>query len=122
MQKMVRISMVTRFSRIVLAFALVMAFAMHSPMACQAAQPSCHHGSRSAAPAMPCCKTATCISIDARRDAATPAPSIPDSIAPASLAYLTPRPPLVEVAFVPARAMPPRSRAPLVIELQTLLI
>jgi hypothetical protein len=107
-----------------LAFALVTTFAIHSPMTCQAAQQSCPHSTRSHAPSMPmpCCKTVVCISVDARRDAITPAASVPPAIAPISLAYLAPRPPLVAIAFDPARTTAPPPRAPLVIELQTLLI
>jgi hypothetical protein len=105
-----------------MAFALVMAFAIHSPMTCQAAQQSCHHSSRSDSPPMPCCKTVMCISIDARRDPVTPAPSIPNSIAPVAIAYLAPRPPLTAIVFDSAKTTAPPARAPLVIQLHTLLI
>jgi hypothetical protein len=104
---MITIITMMRFGRVFMALALTIAFAMHSPIACSAARESCHHSSRSDAP-LPCCNTVMCVSVDARHDAATPAPSLANGLAPALIAYLAPRPPL--------------AGTPLVIELRTLLI
>ena len=118
---MVTINTVSRLGKIFLMFALAMAFAMHSPMPCQAAPRSCHHNSRSAAPAMPCCQTVVCAPADARHNVVTSAPSLAGTQAPAPIAYLTPLPPAHFIAFASLRTLPP-SPIPLVIELQTLLI
>jgi hypothetical protein len=125
---MVTIVMVKRLGRIVRSLALVIAFAtafaMHTPIACQAAPRSCPHSSSSDAPAMPCCKTVMCagLAIDAHHDAATVAPSFANSLAPTIIAYLAPRPSLSEIALAPARTPSPPRRTPLVIELQTILV
>ena len=104
-----------------MAFALTIAFAMHSPIACGAAHASCHHSSHSDAP-LPCCNTVMCVSVDARHDAATPAPSLANALSPAFIAYRAPRPPLAEIAFASARTTSPPAGTRLVIELRTLLI
>jgi hypothetical protein len=119
---MARISTVIRLSKIVLIFALAMAFAIHSPIACQAANQSCHHATRSDAPSMPCCKTAMCHSLAVRHDAVTPAPSLANTLAPAIVAYVAPRPSLLKIAFDSARTTSPPVGTPLIIELQTLRI
>jgi hypothetical protein len=111
-----------RLGRIFMAFALAMALAMHSPTTCRAAHPSCHHSSGTDAPPLRCCQTVTCVSIDTRHFAAAPAPSLANTLAPAAVAYLAPRQPLIKIAFVSARAPSPPARIQLVIELRTLLI
>jgi hypothetical protein len=119
---MATISTVIRLGRIVLIFALTMAFAIHSPIACQAAHQSCHHGMRSDAPSMPCCKTPMCDSIGVAHDAVTPAPSLANTITPAIVAYIAARPSPLKIACHPAGTSSPPAGPPLILELQILRI
>ena len=127
---MVTIIVVELPARMILLFALAIAFALHAPIACGAsmmpgnlAHSDCHHHSHSDAAHHACCDGVTCMSaLESHREAATPAVSLESVPAPIVFSYVATRPPVIRKTILPLAFSPPPSGIPLVIRLNTLLI